>query len=272
MTVTCPNCKTTYNLANDKARPGVKLRCTVCRQVFALPDPSASPSPEEVSAVPSSAQDSGAGQGTSLSIGSTERPKKKSRKLSIFVMLLFLLGGGAALMWRYTTLLDPLKDTLGFVKPAPKELTEAERAAQLAELVGKLELRDVRPYLVHNDKIDGNISVIEGKIINGFDQPRSFIRVEASLYDSAGKLLISKNQLAGSMVSLFQLQVLSEQELENALGNNKLDILANNTNVPPGGTVPFMLVFYNPPEDASDFSVRVVGAALPEAASPAKGS
>lgn len=272
MTVTCPNCKTTYNLADDKARPGVKLRCTVCRQVFVLPDSSASPSLDEISATGPSPQDSGAGQGTSLSIGSTERPKKKSRKLSIFVMLLFLLLGGAGLMWKYTTLLDPLKDTLGLVKPAPKELTEAERAAQLADLVGKLELREVRPYLVHNDKIDGNISVIEGKIINGFDQPRSLIRVEASLYDSAGKLLISKNQLAGSMVSLFQLQVLSEQELENALGNNKLDILANNTNVPPGGTVPFMLVFYNPPEEASDFSVRVINATLPETASPARGS
>ncbi|MCH5278063.1 MAG: zinc-ribbon domain-containing protein [Desulfovibrionaceae bacterium] len=270
MTVTCPNCKTTYNLADDKARPGAKLRCTVCRQVFVLPDSSESTPSGDISGAASSARDSGTGQGTSLSIESTARPKKKSRKLSMVVMVLFVLLAATGLLWQYTTLLDPLKNTLGLVKSAPKELTEAERAARLADLVGKLELRDVRPYLVHNDKIDGNISVIEGKIINGFDQPRSFIRVEASLYDDAGTLLISKNQLAGSMVSLFQLQVLSEQELENALGNNKLDILANNTNVPPGGTVPFMLVFYNPPEAASDFSVRVVGAALPEAVNPAR--
>lgn len=39
MKVTCPNCKTTYNLPDGKARPGVKLRCTVCRQVFTLPQP-----------------------------------------------------------------------------------------------------------------------------------------------------------------------------------------------------------------------------------------
>lgn len=264
MTVTCPNCKTTYNLADDKARPGVKLRCTVCRQVFVLPDSSAPEPPADIPAAPPVPSASDAEQELSISIGSPARPRKGSRKFGVFALVLVLLLGGGGALLKYTSVLDPLKNILGLGTPAPKELTEAERAARLTELVGKLELRGVRPYLVHNDKIDGNLSVIEGKVINGFDEPRSFIRVEASLYDSAGNLLISKPQLAGSMVSLFQLQVLSEQELENALSNNKLDILANNTNVPPGGTVPFMLVFYNPPETASDFSVRVIGASLPD--------
>ena len=36
MNVTCPQCKTVYRLPDDKAKAGAKLRCSVCRHVFAL--------------------------------------------------------------------------------------------------------------------------------------------------------------------------------------------------------------------------------------------
>ena len=37
MNVTCPQCRTVYRLPDEKAKAGVKLRCSVCRHVFALP-------------------------------------------------------------------------------------------------------------------------------------------------------------------------------------------------------------------------------------------
>ena len=37
MNVTCPECRTVYRLPEEKAKAGVKLRCSVCRHVFALP-------------------------------------------------------------------------------------------------------------------------------------------------------------------------------------------------------------------------------------------
>ena len=36
MNVTCPQCHTVYRLPDDKVKPGVKLRCSVCRHIFAL--------------------------------------------------------------------------------------------------------------------------------------------------------------------------------------------------------------------------------------------
>lgn len=269
MTVKCPNCKTTYNLADDKARPGAKLRCTVCRQIFVLPDPSAPPeepvdTPEPVDE-PRENYRSDVGQDLSISIGSSSpkalRPKRRAPL--VLALVLILVAGGSAMAWKYTPWLDPLKAKLGLNASVEPAMTAAEQAAKLVALVSDLELTGVRQYLVLNDKIGGNISVIEGKIVNGFDEPRDLIRLEASLYDKTGNLLVSKSQLAGSMVSLFQLQVLSEQELESAL-TNKLDILSNNTNIPPGGSVPFMLLFYKPPETATDFSVQVIDARLPE--------
>ena len=63
-------------------------------------------------------------------------------------------------------------------------------------------------------------------------------------------------------MSLFQLQVLGEQELEQALAN-KIDIMATNTNVLPGGEVPFMVVFYSPPDNAAEYGVKVIDARIP---------
>lgn len=248
MKVTCPNCKTVYNLPDAKVRSGVKLRCTVCQQVFALPKAE----PE----IPYT--DNGQ---ISISIGKPDKPKKKRKApLLFFFLLLLLLSAGG--VWQFTTLLDPVKTMIGFgsAQEAPTE-TEEEKAGRIAEMVKDLQIQNIRQFTVKNEKI-GNIVVIEGKVFNGFDEPRELIRVEAALQDEAGSTLISKSQLAGPTISLFQLQVLSEAELEQGL-SNKLDILTNNTNIPPGGSVPFMVVFYEVPEQAKRFNVTVVEASRP---------
>ena len=164
---------------------------------------------------------------------------------------------------------DPLRGgrrhVVGLDLHAPLRHREGDdRAAQEAgpvELVKNIALRGVRQYNISNEKL-GNISVVEGKVVNGFNQPRELIRIEASLYDSAGNALVSKQQLAGTSLSLFQLQVLGEQDIEQALAN-KIDIMATNTNVLPGGEVPFMVVFYSPPDNAAEFGVKVIDARIP---------
>lgn len=256
MTITCPNCKTTYHLADDRARPGVKLRCTVCKEVFPLPAAVSPTTLADGPAGPLPGEDSG---GLQINIGNERSQRRKSgvSRVALVVMLLFIAALAAT--WKFTPWLDPLKGLL--VRQMPQEISEAERAARLAELIKPLEMRGVRQYTIPNEKI-GKITVIEGKVANGADTPRELIRLEASLFDSAGNTLATKSQLAGTVISLFQLQVLDKEELERAL-NNKLDILSNNTNVPPGGQVPFMIVLYNPPEEATDFSLRVTDARLP---------
>lgn len=135
------------------------------------------------------------------------------------------------------------------------------KTAEKVDLVSLIALRGMRQYNVSNEKL-GNLSVIEGKAVNGFAEPRELIRIEAALYDAEGKTLVSKQQLAGGRVSLFQLQMLGEQELEQAL-TSKIDIMSNNTNVAPGGEVPFMVVFYNPPDNAAEYGVKIIDARIP---------
>lgn len=181
--------------------------------------------------------------------------QKKKKKLNLtkklfLVLFLLLLAAGVYGFINYPILTYKIQTFFS-----------SEKKEEPVDLISLIALRDVVQYNINNEKL-GNISVIEGKVVNGFSEPRELIRLEASLYDKNGKLLVSKQQLAGTSVSLFQLQVLGEQELERAL-TNKIDILANNTNIPPKGEVPFMIVFYNPPDNAAEFGVKVIDARLP---------
>lgn len=244
MIVTCPNCSTKFNLPDANAIPGAKLRCSVCKHVFPLPE---TEKQEELSLAPKEPH---------IDMGTFPVPEAKRRKTSttgsllIFLIVLCAVAGGTWYAWTYTPLLDGIKSVLVPEKQQAKE-----------DLVSLIALRGMKQYNVNNEKL-GNLSVIEGKAVNGFTAPRELIRIEAALYDAEGKTLVSKQQLAGGRVSLFQLQMLGEQELEQAL-SSKIDIMSNNTNVAPGMEVPFMIVFYNPPDTAVEYGVKIIDAKIP---------
>lgn len=155
------------------------------------------------------------------------------------MLVLACAGGG----WYYYSL-----------KSAAMQPNEQEIANQ----VKLLTMRNVRQYYVDNEKV-GKVFVIEGRVINEFPQPKELITVEGQIYDKDMKTLAVKKQLGGVQLSLFQLQVLSEKEMESFL-NNKVEILTNNTNVPRGGEVPFMVLFYAPPKGVAEFGVKIVDA------------
>ena len=173
MIVTCPNCSTKFNLPETQAAPGAKLRCSVCKHVFQLSD---GVKPAEIRMEPD----------LSLSSPSLSMPPKKKGGIWGWVLTLLILcavAGGTWWAWTYTPLFDTVKE---MIAPPKKQ--------DPVELVKNIALRGVRQYNISNEKL-GNISVVEGKVVNGFNQPRELIRIEASLYDSAGNALVSKQQV-----------------------------------------------------------------------------
>lgn len=228
MEISCPKCSSRFNLPDSAAKPGAKLRCTVCKTVFQLPGQPAAP----VTAAPESPS-----SGELL----PEMPSRKKSRLwlwlsCVFLLLLLAAGGG----WYYLQ----------------QSSSPPESGEEIAKKVERLTMRNVRQYNLLNEKV-GKVFVIEGKVVNEFDTPRDFIELEGAIYDADKRLLASKRQLAGTQLSLFQLQVLTEKEMESFL-HNKMEILANNTNVPPGGEVPFMILFYAPPDNVAEFGVKIV--------------
>ena len=240
MEIVCPSCSSKFNLPDTAVRPGAKLRCSVCKAVFPLPH-----------TAPEGNEGGAHGQPPPHDPLRMAKPARSKKVLFLALLALVILGGGAGGgRWWYSK---------GKTESIP---AVASSAIPLAQKVEKLSMRNVRQYYVTNEKI-GPISVIEGKVINGFPTPKELIEMEAALYGQDKSPLISKKQFAGTLLSLFQLQVLGEKELE-AFINNKLEVLANNTNIPPGGEVPFMVLFYNPPPTVTEFGVKIVDVRDPE--------
>jgi predicted Zn finger-like uncharacterized protein len=222
MEIQCPKCASRFKLPEGLARDGVKLRCSVCKAVF-----------------PYSASDAGALEHPPESAGKDATKTKTGRRKALAVLLLAfgLAGGLLGYIW------------YGRQTPAPAP-------EDVAQKVARLTMRNVRQYYVDNEKV-GKIMVIEGKVVNEFPRPKALIAVEAAIYDKDKKPLSVKKQMDGTQLSLFQLQVLSEKEMESFL-NNKIEILSNNISVPQGGEVPFMVLFYAPPPGVAEFGVRIV--------------
>lgn len=235
MEISCPECSSRFNLPDKFAKPGAKLRCAVCKTVFELPGQAKKQAPPPPPPPPSFASEAPAPEPLpNLPV------KKKHGKLWLVASLIIAICAGAGTWFLYGG------------EEAPKPVA-SEDAAKNVEL---LTMRNVRQYTLSNEKV-GKVFVIEGRVVNEFPEPRELIELEAAIYDKNRQPVQVKRQLAGTQLSLFQLQVLTEKEMESFL-NNKMEILANNTNVPPGGEVPFMILFYGPPDNVAEFGVKIV--------------
>ncbi len=249
MEIQCPQCQSKFNLPDAAARPNMKLRCSVCKNIFA--HQGAVPSAPPASSAPVESSSAGGGENlddfsiddTSSKGDGAKKSKGKAGKIIISLLVLLICIGGGGGVWWYM-----------FKQPQKPAPTQAE----IAKSVELMTMRNVRQYYVKNEKI-GDIFVVEGKVVNEFPEPKELIEVEAAIYAPNKSTLMSKKQLAGTALSLFQLQVLGEEELESFL-HNEIEILTKNTNVPKGGEVPFMLLFYNPPPEVAEFGVKVLSA------------
>jgi predicted Zn finger-like uncharacterized protein len=286
MLVQCPNCDTKYELDESLlGRDGARVRCTRCSHVFSVnPEP-----PEERVSEDSdfdwlkdmedidqqnipkaregreTSYDEDFPETTSVHKHDTEisldiqpSSKPRSKALNWLILGIFILAialGGFVYSRQITGIfgswLGSTEETAEEVQPPPLGPDEADL----------ISLQNVRQYFVTNEKI-GQLFVIEGKARNDFPQPMELIKIEASLFDAAGQPVQSKEFLAGNTVSLFQLQVLSEEELEKTL-QAKVGILSNNTNIRPGMDVSFMVVFPNPDESVQEYGLKVIEVQYP---------
>jgi len=274
MIVKCPKCKTRYNFDEERiGATGIKVRCSRCQHVFEVSKAATQAVEETVnnnvfSTAPSCFDEHDADAdkhfvetGTLLDTNEDgAAPRKKKHLLSILVLVfLLLIGVGFAAYYFAPTLLGNARSS----SVAGKKVDEQKNATE--KIVPEISLKNVRQYFVKNEKI-GQICVVEGKAVNAFKVPKELIRLQIKLFDKAGKTIQTKEFYCGNVISYFQLQVLNLEELESAL-SAKVGILTNNTHLQPGGEVPFMVVFPNPPETLQEFGLDAIEAKDPPAAS-----
>ncbi|WP_243544366.1 DUF3426 domain-containing protein [Pseudodesulfovibrio tunisiensis] len=210
--------------------------------------------------------------GFSLDGDSEEKPERKKGGKSLgclIVLLILILGSGAAIYFQAWKLfgLDPAQyfrnvPYVGAWFADESATTDVEPGESPAERLRKIELKNVKQYYVVNEK-SGNLFVVEGKAVNRFSTPKERIRVEVALYDAQGNALATRDLLCGNVLSQFQLEVQTREEIEQGL-QSEVGILSNNTFIRPGSAAPFMAVFFEPPAEVKEFMVKVVDAADPE--------
>lgn len=267
MLITCPNCQSVFKLP-DNNNENLKMRCSICTDVFRLGD--AIVLEEDAHEVKLEKNSDGAYTlNTSLGSKKVSQEKGKGKKmfLRLFLILFFSLIAAGAGLYKYTSYLDPLKEILSSEETINEDVVakQKEAIADFNKRVEFLNIIGLRQYIVPNEENDKfeKLAVIEGQVINNFNEPRSFVEVEASLFDENGMPLVTKKQMAGPHLSVFQLQVLGQAELEEAL-RDQITIMNYNIDIQPQETVPFMFIFYNPPAGAKNCNVTVVDAQLPE--------
>lgn len=99
------------------------------------------------------------------------------------------------------------------------------------------------------------IFVIKGQVTNLSTAEKSGIRILASLLDNTGKVMMEETVYAGNVVSGEKLRTENMETLRKALVNPLGEHLAN-MDVQPGKSIPFMVLFFDAPEDIDSYKLE----------------
>lgn len=119
--------------------------------------------------------------------------------------------------------------------------------------VSRYETKEIG-YLVSGAS-SPRIFVIKGQVTNLSPAERSGIRILASLLDNTGKVMMEETVYAGNLVSGEKLKTESMETLRKALANPLGEHLVN-MDVPSGKSIPFMVLFFDAPEDIDSYRLE----------------
>lgn len=175
------------------------------------------------------------------------RSGRRSAFLPVLLGFLVLLGIGAAAVTFFAPGVIP--DSLDFLKPA-------EEKAIKDPGVKRLTFEGVKGSFVRTEQGKRRF-VIRGTVVNNYSGPRSFVRIKTEILDGKGQVVRSSLVFAGNAFSGGELRGKSMKALEADM-QRRSGKENTNVNLPPGGTIPFMAVFQELPENISEFTVEAV--------------
>jgi len=127
---------------------------------------------------------------------------------------------------------------------------------QVSEKIGHIGILNAKASFVDNKELE-KVFVVTGKIKNGYNVPKSFLKVKCVLLDKNNKKIGEKTVFAGNTFTEAEIKELTYAEIEKGL-NNKMGKSMVNVDVPPGKVVDFMVVIDKLPEDAVAVEVEGV--------------
>jgi hypothetical protein len=132
---------------------------------------------------------------------------------------------------------------------------------------GKIQISDLNGTFQDRAGKGSAVFVIEGKVTNHHKSPCNSIQVKGTLFDERGNPSVEGVVYCGNILTTKQIKSYPRKKIEKMLQNTYGETLSN-FNIEPGKSVPFMLIFFDPPGKLSEFSVEVHEYNLQEPGTP----
>ena len=173
-------------------------------------------------------------------------PKKGISPLIMIALILTVIAGAG---YGGYMLLNSMGISIPFISnPAPSKVSEP----------GNLRIKpfDISSKFFENDKI-GKIFVITGKVKNEYPMARGSVQITGKLYTKDKALAKTETVFCGNVISDIDLvhadAAIFRQRLQNRPGDNRI-----NEKILPGDAIPFMIVFFNLPENLEEFTTEII--------------
>jgi predicted Zn finger-like uncharacterized protein len=256
--IQCPQCETTFQLDEEQlGESGSKVRCSRCGRVFWAEAPAApeAPPPEE-----DTLEESSLPPEEEFMTAFQEPPKRRVWGMFGFLLLLLLLV--VTVRYSYLQLLQPDQEFGETVKKV-FFVDSDPRGAK------KIRLQEVKGYF-KNHSLEGRFFVVEGKVVNGYNDPRDSIRLRGNLKNATQQVVATREVEAGWSLRPEELETLSYSEI-NTLVAGQPQRFSSKIQLTPRAAAPFMMIFPPSSQPLAEFSVEVVGSQKSlTAAGPAK--
>ncbi|MDR1398009.1 MAG: zinc-ribbon domain-containing protein [Desulfarculales bacterium] len=269
MEISCPKCSTKFNLDDSMLPPeGGWVRCTRCQEVFLaereapqLDLPVSYPQQEDASPpLRGAAPSLDRGPLADFGLGGDHEPPVRGKsgflKFLFFLLILLIILPALALgsllaADRFNLmpqLLDPLRGLPGFNLILNGSAPPAE---------GSLSLTEVRAYY-RNNQHAGRILIIQGGVLNNSGRVLEKVLVMGQVIDIRNNPARQATVYAGPVFKEEELRNMTLNEIQSRLSRAQ-DSRGVLYELPAHGTLPFMIVLSNPPDNGLDFVADIVG-------------
>lgn len=100
----------------------------------------------------------------------------------------------------------------------------------------------------------GKVFVVQGKVANRSQETKKLVKLKCSLYDKAGKAVATSSGFCGITITDEEVQKSTYDALKSSFG---FIAVGQAKPVPSQQSIPFTIIFFSPPEGASQYQVEI---------------
>jgi hypothetical protein len=181
-------------------------------------------------------------------------------RLVAYSILVFLVVGGVY-FW-----LNPAitRDVLNSVFPGAADRVLGTAPAAPVATAGGINFAEVKERFTKSTA-SGDLLVISGLAVNEYEYPVARLKLRGKVLDNTGKVLGEVETFAGNLLTDDELNRLTDKEVLAELQKPEGSDMPN-TNIRSRASIPFMIVFMNPPKEIDEFIIELSGVErMPEA-------